>query len=1087
MNKTVIAISSLVLAANISASGLSAADSPLWLRHSSISPDGEKVAFSYQGDIFVVSAKGGRAFQLTTNPAYESDPIWTPDSKSIVFSSIREKSKDIFITDATGGEPKRITDYPGQETPLAVLPDGRVIFSANIQQDETYSGFPGSAQIYEVSPEGGRPRRVTSLPMAALTMNADGVVLYEDIKGYEDPLRKHHTSSVTRDIWMYTPGAITKKEVGNLNINGNGTFTKLTDFEGEDRNPLFAADGNTYYYISERNGSFNIYRSSISDPKTVTQVTFHKTHPVRYVSLSDDGTLAYSYDGELYTVKDGSQPQKISIEIAKDRNERALNKTSVSMGITSIDASPNGKEIAIVARGEVFVTSIDYRTTKRITDTPQQERGVSFSKDGRTLYYASERDGHWGIYATSLTEKEDKYFTYSVKMEEKMITSPDQTCFQPSVSPDGEWLAFLRDRTEIVIKNIKSGKEKSLLKDINYSYTDGDQSFEWSPDSQWILCNYQANGGWNNEDIALINIETGEITNLTESGYTDSNFRWAMKGKAMTWMSDKDGYRSHGSWGSERDVYVMFFDAKAYKEFLEDKEDAEMKTMLAPDKEEKKEDKKDEKKDSAKVEKKAQKLKLDLENRTDRTIRLTRLSGMMRDCYLTDDGSKLYYIVRLEKSFDLCVLDTKENSIKVVDKNITGYMQPSRDGKYIYMLSRAGVSRIDVKSGSKKSISFKGEYDYRPQQEREYIFNHIWKQVKEKFYDPEIHGIDWEGYRRDYSRFLPYIDNNFDFQEMLSEMLGELNGSHTGARYYPLEGVPFSTLGVIYDDEYTGDGLKIKEVLKGGVLAVADPEIQAGDVITSVNGTPVKAGESWYGLFVDKAGEKVLLTVSKKGKKPVELWVEPVRSDSYLLYKRWVKRNEETVARLSGGKVGYIHIEGMDSDSFREAYSKLLGKYRTCDAVIVDTRHNGGGWLHDDLVTLLSGKAYINFEPRGQYISTEPYSKWTKPSCVLIGEDNYSDASGFPYVYKTLGIGKLIGAPVPGTMTAVWWESQIDPTLVFGIPQVGSVGIKEGRYLENLQVEPDILVYNDPASVLNGEDKQLEAAVEEMLRETGNK
>ena len=402
MNKTVIAISSLVLAANISASGLSAADSPLWLRHSSISPDGEKVAFSYQGDIFVVSAKGGRAFQLTTNPAYESDPIWTPDSKSIVFSSIREKSKDIFITDATGGEPKRITDYPGQETPLAVLPDGRVIFSANIQQDETYSGFPGSAQIYEVSPEGGRPRRVTSLPMAALTMNADGVVLYEDIKGYEDPLRKHHTSSVTRDIWMYTPGAITKKEVGNLNINGNGTFTKLTDFEGEDRNPLFAADGNTYYYISERNGSFNIYRSSISDPKTVTQVTFHKTHPVRYVSLSDDGTLAYSYDGELYTVKDGSQPQKISIEIAKDRNERALNKTSVSMGITSIDASPNGKEIAIVARGEVFVTSIDYRTTKRITDTPQQERGVSFSKDGRTLYYASERDGHWGIYATSL-------------------------------------------------------------------------------------------------------------------------------------------------------------------------------------------------------------------------------------------------------------------------------------------------------------------------------------------------------------------------------------------------------------------------------------------------------------------------------------------------------------------------------------------------------------------------------------------------------------------------------------------------------------------------------------------------------------
>ena len=177
----------------------------------------------------------------------------------------------------------------------------------------------------------------------------------------------------------------------------------------------------------------------------------------------------------------------------------------------------------------------------------------------------------------------------------------------------------------------------------------------------------------------------------------------------------------------------------------------------------------------------------------------------------------------------------------------------------------------------------------------------------------------------------------------------------------------------------------------------------------------------------------------------------------------------------------------MNSPSFRETYSKLLGKYRHCDAVIVDTRHNGGGWLHDDLATLLSGKAYIEFRPRGQYIGTEPYSKWTKPSCVLMCEDNYSDACGFPYVYQTLGLGKLVGAPVPGTMTAVWWENQIDPTIVFGIPQVTSWGLKEDRALENLQIEPDILVYNDPAGVLRGEDKQLEAAVKEMLLEIGAK
>jgi len=1081
MKKLLLTLSALAFCASMYAA---AGTTPLWLRKNSISPDGTKIAFCYQGDIFIVDKNGGKATQLTTNPAYDSDPVWTPDSKNIVFSSTREKSKDIFITSIEGGTPKRLTDYTGNETPLFIMDDGSVLFSANIQQDEQYSGFPGDAQIYRVSAEGGRPQRVTSLPMASLSINKDGIVLYEDIKGYEDSFRKHHTSSVTRDIWKYVPAAKSAKDAkdeATFCIDGKGTFTKLSDFAGEDRNPVFAKDGDTYYYISEANGSFNIYRSSISRPDEKVQVTFNEKHPVRYISVAGDGTIAFSYDGELYTVREGGEPVKVDIEIAKDSNERLLNKTSVSMGITAMDVSPNGKEVAIVARGDVFVTSIEYNTTRRITNTPEQERNVCFGKDGRTVYYSAERNGCWGIWETSLTDKDDKYFTYSVKMKEKRVTDPGQTCFQPSVSPDGEWIAFLRDRTEIVIKNLKSGKEKSLLKGVNYSYTDGDQSFEWSPDSRYILCNYQANGGWNNEDVALIDIESGEIKDLTESGYTDTNFRWAMKGKAMTWMSDRAGYRSHGSWGAEYDVYVMFFDGKEYMKFLRDKEDEEIEKLLADEKKAKEEKK--EEKDSTKADKKAEKLVLDLDNIQDRIIRLTRFSGRMGDNYLTNDGSKLFYIVRLEKSYDLCVLDTKEKSVKVIGRGVSGAMYPSRDGKYIYMLSSTGITRIDVNSESQKSISFKGEYDYRPAQEREYIFNHIWKQVQEKFYDPQIHGIDWDGYRKAYGRFLPHIDNNYDFQEMLSEMLGELNGSHTGARYFANTGLSIGKLGVIYDEDYDGDGLKIKEVIKGGVLSVADPEIKAGDIITAINGEEIKAGKSWYELLQGKAGSKTLVSIRKGGKKAVDIYVEPAYSDSRILYKRWVKRNEQTVEKLSGGRIGYVHVEGMDSDSFREVFSKLLGKYRTAEAIIVDTRHNGGGWLHDDLATLLSGKAYIKFEPRGQYIGTEPYNKWTKPSCVLIGEDNYSDASGFPYVYKTLGIGKLIGAPVPGTMTAVWWENQIDPTIVFGIPQVGSVGLNEGRYLENLQVEPDILVYNDPASVLNGEDRQLEAAVKEMLKE----
>ena len=225
----------------------------------------------------------------------------------------------------------------------------------------------------------------------------------------------------------------------------------------------------------------------------------------------------------------------------------------------------------------------------------------------------------------------------------------------------------------------------------------------------------------------------------------------------------------------------------------------------------------------------------------------------------------------------------------------------------------------------------------------------------------------------------------------------------------------------------------------------------------------------------------------RSGKKDTTVTVKPASSDASGLYKRWIRQREKLVETLSGGRIGYVHVKGMDSDSFREVYSNALGKYRGCEALIVDTRHNGGGWLHDDLATFLGGKAYIDYVPRGQYIGTDPYNKWNKPSCVIIGEDNYSDASGFPYVYRQLGIGKLVGAPVPGTMTAVWWETQIDPTIVFGIPEVTSVSRSDGSILENQEIEPDIPVSNDPASIIRGEDKQIEAAVAELLSQLDNK
>ena len=1063
---------------------------PRWLRQNAISPDGSKVAFVYQGDIWMVPAAGGEAVQLTTNPAHDTEPVWSPDSKTVIFASYREGSKDIWAVSIEGGAPKRLSDYGGSQTPYAVSADGKIYFTAYYQMPAQSSAFPKNAPtLYSIdyaaamAAEKGEtvdPERVADVRVWSVSVNQAGVILYEDYVTPEDPWRKHHTSSAAHNIWKIE----------------NGKHSKLTDFIGEDKSPVFAPDGVHYYYLSEQDetpvesngwaGDANVWKSDINGAAPV-RVTNFKDNPVRYLSISGDGTLCYSWNGDLYTQKEGSEPVKLAISIKKDefQREHTYRIASSLSGLTGFGASPNGKEVAVVCRGDVYVTPLELGDTRRITDTPEAERDVCFSKDGRSLFYSSERNGEWAIYKTSLTDKKDKLFTFSTQMKEERVTPEGQVCFAPSVSPDGKWLAYLRNRTGIVICSTDGGKEKVLLPEgVNYSYSDGDLSFEWSPDSRYILSNYQGEQRMYNDDICLIEVATGKLTNLTQSGYSNGDFKWAMGGKAMTFTSDKAGYRSHGSWGAEGDVYIMFFDDEAYYKFTRDNDYQKIEDLLKDEKQAAKDKKKEEKeaKDSTKT-KKPENLELELEGRFDRIVRLTRNSGRLGDYYLTPDGQKLYYVVQLEKGRDLVCIDRKEGGIKVVKKGFGGIFVPSPDGKSLFSIGRLGVSKVDPKNFSTKSISFRGEFEYFPDKEREYIFDHCWRQVKEKFYVADMHGVDWAKVGENYRQFLPFITDNFAFRELLSEMLGELNGSHTGARYSG-SAVGTGHFGVIFDEAYQGKGLKIKEFLPGSILKTMVPEMKEGDMILSIEGKEIEAGTPWYKALARKYGKRIIVGIKADGKEK-DILITPTSNDTEGYYQRWVRNNEKRVAELSGGKVGYVHVRGMNSASFREVYSKALGKYRTCDALIVDTRNNGGGWLHNDLATFLDGKKYTERKVHDVYFAPEPYDKWVKPSCVVVCEANYSDACGFPYCYRALGTGKIIGAPVPGTATSVWWENQVDPSLVFGIPQIGSWSVANGRYLENLQLEPDIVVYNDPESVARGEDKQLEAAVAEMLKEIG--
>lgn len=1060
-----------------------AQDNPLWLRFPAVSPDGSTIAFSYQGDIFTVPVGGGEARQLTSNPAYDAYPVWSPDGQKIAFASRREGSMDVWIMSSRGGTPTRVTNSGAGEIPVAFKNNETILFRASGMGDAQTCIFPGSqTNTYEMDLKGGRPRLFSEIEMNDLSINAAGQVLYHNNKGYEDPFRKHHTSPIARDIWM----------------EDKGKFTKVSDFTGENRTPRWASDGVSYYYLSEEDGTFNVYRRNIngSDKK---QLTSFRGNPVRFLTVSNNNLLAFAYDGEIYTLREGdAAPAKVSISISKDSQTRDLIRQIKNSGATEISISPKNKEIAFVMHGDVYVTSLDYSTTKRITDTPEEERDIDFAPDGRSIVYASERGGAWQIYQTAIANKDEKSFAYSTELKEEKLIDNGITSQMPEYSPDGKKVAFMENRTELKVLDLSSRKVITALDGkYMYSYADGDVWYEWSPDSRWFLANYIGKGGWNNPDIALVKADgSGEVHNLTESGYTNGNARWVLDGKAMIFESDREGYRSHGSWGAQSDAYIMFFDLEAYEKFKRTKEECEVDELKT--KEEVKEEKKQEKEDK-KAEEKAEKkgeepkekeiepLKFDLENCRDRVIRLTAHSSHLGDFVLDKEGENLYYQSAFEGGYDLWKRSLKEGNTTLVNKGFGGgALVWDKDMKNLYFCT-GDIKKYDVGANSVSSIDFEAEFNYRPFAEREYLFEHVWRQVKDKFYDPQIHGVDWEGYRQTYRRFLPYITTKEDFSDLLSEMLGELNASHTGARYYARNSAfQPASLGLFFDEKYDGDGLLVKEVLRKGPFAVKDTGVKAGSIIEKINGVDIKAGEDYDALLAGKAGERVRITFAeKKGGKSREVWVKAISRgmEEELLYKRWVERNRQLVDSLSSGRLAYVHVRAMDSDSYREVFSELLNdKNRNRDAVIVDERHNGGGWLHDDLCTLLSGKEYQKFVPHGQYVGSDPWNKWNKPSCVLICEDDYSNGHGFPWVYKTLGIGKLIGAPVAGTMTAVWWERMMDSDFVFGIPQVGCQAL-DGHFGENTTLYPDIEVYNTPEDYLNGYDRQLIIAIQEMMKE----
>ena len=357
---TLFLLSSIVLSAN-----------PLWLRYPSISPDGSMIVFSYQGDLFLVKTEGGNASQLTSHTAYDYMPVWSADSKSIAFASNRHGNFDVYLTDIKGTTPKRLTFHSANDIPNDFTTDGKTVIYTSTRLDNHKSvQFPYARlnEVYQVDIKGGREKQLLTIAAEKIKYNQGGnKIIFQNKKGYENEWRKHHQSSVARDIVTYD--------------FTTDTYKQITNWNGEDRDPVFAGD-EQFFFLSEKSGTFNIWQGQINGQAYQSQITNFKNHPVRFLSRSSAGTLCFTYDGEIYTYKNGSS-QKVNVLINKDNTHSNTKLLKISKGISEFQVSPNNKEIAFVYRGDVYVTSIDYATTKRITQTAGQERSVSFSPDGK--------------------------------------------------------------------------------------------------------------------------------------------------------------------------------------------------------------------------------------------------------------------------------------------------------------------------------------------------------------------------------------------------------------------------------------------------------------------------------------------------------------------------------------------------------------------------------------------------------------------------------------------------------------------------------------------------------------------------------
>lgn len=1036
-----------------------------YLTEPALCPTRPEIAFVSGGDIWVAPAKGGEAHLLVSHPAEETRPLYSPDGTRLAFVSMRTGNGDIYVLTIATGELKRLTFDDGLDQLDAWSRDGKWIYFSNATNDVGRKN-----DIYRVSAEGGTPMAVSADRFTNEFQAApapDGVTLAFAARGNGDSQwwRNGHSHLDESEIWLRKGGAA-------------AAYEKVVDLNGRNAWPMWTPEGKQLYFMSDRGGAQNIWTATPGGKPR--QVTKFSSGRVLWPSIGYDGkAIVFEHDFKIWQLdtKNG-EAYAVPITLVGSSASPEVQHLSLTQ-FTDLALSPDARKLALIAHGEIFAASArDGGQALRVTRTPAVETNVTWSPDSTKAAYLSLRDAV------------NHVFLYDfVKRTETQLTSDAHSDAAPKFAPDGKSIAFVRDRKELRVYDLDAKQERLLVSGYLSGGFGGGGGFAWSPDSKWIAYGESEKTGLRNVYVVAAAGGTGRpVTFLANSNV--QGIQWSPDGKFLLYETSQRTETPQIARVDLTPRQPKFTAEERVDDLFQPEAPAAGRGGRG----------------NANAETPVPKVEIEFDD-IRRRVSMLPIGMPVANPQISPDGKQLLFSAAVGGQANLYLYPLEETAGGGGGRGGRGggggegrgprqlttaggpktHAQFSRDGREVFYLEGGRVQALTVDTRTSRAVAVTGEMDVDFQQEKMAVFEQAWAGQRDGFYDPKFHGADWNAVRKTYAPLIEACRTPDEMRRILRMMIGELNSSHSGisAPAAAAEGGGggrgrVGQLGLSFDrGEYERSGkLKVTAVLPHSPAALA--KIQAGQELTAVDGTAIGPHINLDELLEHKSGKRVTLTVSGK-----DLTVQPVGSLADEIYRNWVEENRAYVAKISGGKLGYVHIRDMSEQALTQLYLDLDSENRSRQGVVVDIRNNNGGFVNAYALDVLSRRPYLTMTNRGGPAAPARTALGQRslelPTILVVNQHSLSDAEDFTEGYRTMKLGKVVGEPTAGWIIYTGSMDLVDGTTM-RMPGTLITGA-DGKNMENNPRPVDIAVTRPIGESYAGRDSQLDAAVKELLGE----